>query len=288
MIRSKSGFENKEKEIMKKTVCVLAAVAAAGALGGNMEIVAHRGDDKAKYPENTLASLAAAWKNGATYVETDFIVTNSGSVVVCHSQAELKSVWGSDKKLSRLTEEDISKITLKDSPKWSKDFGSERLPTLDEVFDIFPKDKGMVFEIKGQCNQRMVDVMEAARARNGIKKEQIIVHAFDADAIRIFNKLNPGYKTVWIFKLEDGEKRISAEDAIAKCKEIGARGVNVKISKLTEDYVRKLKAAGLYVIVWFVSDEDAIRRMESWGVDAVICFNAVEMIHKLKKDRPLK
>lgn len=98
-----------------------------------MKIFAHRGS-AGTHPENTLAAFRAAAALPIDGVELDVHLTKDGEVVVIH-----------DEKINRTTNgkgyvKDMTLEELKqyDAGSWfSEEWGGERVPTLDEVFEIY-------------------------------------------------------------------------------------------------------------------------------------------------------
>ena len=72
---------------------------------------AHRGESSLA-PENTVESIKLAFELGARMIETDFIMTKSGTIICVHNRKELLSVWGIDKDPADLTDEEIANARL--------------------------------------------------------------------------------------------------------------------------------------------------------------------------------
>ncbi|SVB47092.1 uncharacterized protein METZ01_LOCUS199946, partial [marine metagenome] len=97
----------------------------------NSIIIAHRGMDEV-YPENTITAFDAALKKGMA-IEIDARGTADEHIVVMHDDTVDRTTNGSG---------EVAKMTLSELKDldagswWSSEFKGERIPTLEETFDI--------------------------------------------------------------------------------------------------------------------------------------------------------
>ena len=91
---------------------------------------AHRGlwQDAEGVDENSIEAISRAIAAGATHVESDTHATSDGIAVLFHDD-DLSRVANIPKAISSLSLQQLSEVTLQ--------HGS-RIPTLSEVFDLFP------------------------------------------------------------------------------------------------------------------------------------------------------
>ena len=232
-------------------------------------IIAHRGDNKFA-PENSIEAACIAWKNGLKFVECDIYETPAGMVCI-HGKWELKSLAGCEKEIAQLTEEDLKTLNLANNKKWGGKFQTVRIPTLDQIMATVPADGTLVLEMKSysQAYARKVD---DARKAAGLKKEQILLISFDANAIKDFNSKYKGYKSLWLYsvRFENGKYIPTSDEAVKKCREIGAMGVNIGNSGLIgADYVYEVKKSGMKFYVWTVNSREEFMRLMNFGVDGI-------------------
>lgn len=98
-----------------------------------MRIYAHRGCS-GTYPENTLVALRAAAELPITGVEIDVHLTKDGEIVVIHDEKVNRTTDGK----GYIKDMTLSEVRKLDAGSWfSEQYAGERIPTLDEVFDIF-------------------------------------------------------------------------------------------------------------------------------------------------------
>lgn len=100
---------------------------------------AHRGLHNANIPENSMPAFSAACDSGYG-IELDIQLSSDGRVVVFHDETLLR-MCGVDKKVSDLTYEELSKLTLNNS--------SERIPLLEEVLFLVDGKVPLLIELKG-------------------------------------------------------------------------------------------------------------------------------------------
>ena len=131
---------------MKTGMLLAAAVAVCSATGGELEMrnIAHRGMWDANVPQNTVEAIKLAYDSGATWVETDFHHTKAGQMVCIHAEGELKKYTGCTKKIVDLTPEDVAALNL-----GKADAKKYRIPLLDQVLAVVPKNGVLQAEIKG-------------------------------------------------------------------------------------------------------------------------------------------
>lgn len=95
------------------------------------KIFGHRGAS-GYAPENTLASFQLAADQGADGVELDVQMTKDGEIVVIHDETVDRTTTGSGL-VKDLT---LKQIRTLNASSGSVDYPDEKVPTLDEVFDL--------------------------------------------------------------------------------------------------------------------------------------------------------
>ncbi len=94
-------------------------------------LVAHRGY-AARYPENTLAAVAAALQEGARYVEIDVQFSADRVPVLIHD-AELQRATGHKGRVMDLSAEQLRQISAGEPGRFGDRFTGEHIPTLAEL-----------------------------------------------------------------------------------------------------------------------------------------------------------
>ncbi|XP_040829220.1 glycerophosphodiester phosphodiesterase 1 isoform X2 [Ochotona curzoniae] len=112
--------------------------------------IAHRGGSH-DAPENTLAAIRQAAKNGATGVELDIEFTSDGIPVLMHDNTVDRTTDGSGR-LCDLTFEQIRKLNPAANHRLRNDFPDEKIPTLREaVAECVKNNLTIFFDVKGHA-----------------------------------------------------------------------------------------------------------------------------------------
>ncbi|XP_004587143.2 glycerophosphodiester phosphodiesterase 1 isoform X1 [Ochotona princeps] len=112
--------------------------------------IAHRGGSH-DAPENTLAAIRQAAKNGATGVELDIEFTSDGIPVLMHDNTVDRTTDGSGR-LCDLTFEQVRKLNPAANHRLRNDFPDEKIPTLREaVAECIKNNLTIFFDVKGHA-----------------------------------------------------------------------------------------------------------------------------------------
>ncbi len=221
----------------------------------NVTIIAHRGA-AGKAPENTLASIRQAIKDGADWIEIDVQETVDGEVVVIHDSDFMKlagvnlKVW--DGTLEQLKEIDIGSW-------FDPEFSAERVPTLAEVLEEARGKAQVMIELKyyghdQQLEQRVVDIVEQANMVS-----DVAIMSLKYDGIQKVRTLRPD----WVVGL------LSAK-AIGDTAKLDVNFLAVNMAMATPRFISNAQSAGKQLFVWTVNDQVSMSRMMSLGVDGII------------------
>lgn len=147
-----------------------------------MKIYAHRGSS-GTHPENTLAAFREAARLPITGVEFDVHLTKDGEVVVIHDEKINRTTNGKGyvkgMTLAQLKEFDCGSWF---SEKWK----DERIPTLDEVFDVFEgTEHRLNIELKTDIfpYDSLVDKVIALAEKRGMT-ERIVISSFNHEDVQ--------------------------------------------------------------------------------------------------------
>ncbi|XP_069860132.1 glycerophosphodiester phosphodiesterase 1 isoform X1 [Dipodomys merriami] len=113
--------------------------------------IAHRGGSH-DAPENTLAAIRQAAKNGASGVELDIEFTSDGIPVLMHDNTVDRTTDGSGR-LCDMTFEQVRKLNPAANHRLRNDFPNEKIPTLREaVTECLSHNLTIFFDVKGHAN----------------------------------------------------------------------------------------------------------------------------------------
>ncbi|XP_065115715.1 glycerophosphodiester phosphodiesterase 1 [Paramisgurnus dabryanus] len=119
---------------------------------GGVSVVAHRGGGH-DAPENTIAAIRAASKNGATGVELDLEFTADGVPILMHDDTVERTTNGSGP-LSKLLFSEVRKLDAAAKHRFSDRFRGEKIPTLQEAVQECIKHKLTIyFDVKSHPDE---------------------------------------------------------------------------------------------------------------------------------------
>lgn len=233
--------------------------------------VAHRGLWKeANLPQNTVESIKAAYDAGARVVETDFVLTDAGEIISLHDCNAFASMFAVAKEPRQITPEDRAKIDLGAKAGLPRPY---RIPLLEEVMAVVPKDRVLQSEIKvyGPDYARRFD---AAVKAAGLVETNIIVSAFDNKALADFHRQYPRYVTLW---LGCGVGRtVNVEKILAKAKAGGFTIVcpgcaQAQKAGMTRADADRIRAAGFDFRLFGVNNPTSLVYAASLGASGFTC-----------------
>lgn len=231
-------------------------------------IIAHRGESYLA-PENTMAAINLAWKNGAKAVEIDVRLTADDKIVVIHDATTNRT--GNIKQLiksSSLQELSPVDVGIKKGSQWK----GESIPTLQKVLDTLPQDGKLILEIK--CGVEMVSPLVDLIVESEIPFPQIEIISFNQKVLTEAKKLLPGVKMLWLLDLDYYLPHwilwINKKKLIRKVHESHLDGVNVWVGNaIDREFVDAFKSENLLVYTWTVDDPAMAHWLMEINVDAI-------------------
>lgn len=231
------------------------------------EMIAHRGASW-DAPENTLASIELAWKQGADGAEFDVVLSRDGKIVLSHDH-DLKRIAKFDKKVVDLDLAELEKI---DVGSWKdSQFRNERMPTLAQVLAMVPEGRQVFIEVK--CGPEIVPELKRVLTESKLQSNQTCIISFSKEVVAAAKEALPDRPGYWIHGLtsRDSPKAIPTEKLIQIAKEIKADGLDLSAQPdiVTEEMVKQIRDAGLKLYVWTVNDISVALKMKEIGVDGI-------------------
>ena len=252
--------------------CTLAVVLMEGcSMPVDTLIVGHRGAS-ADAPENTLGAFRLAFAQGADWVEGDVRLTKDGEVVCIHDDTTERVTGGQH--LFVIEDTGYESLAMLDVGSWkSPEYAHERIPTLKDVIDILPSDKGLLVELKG--GRALGEAAARVVRRCTCDKNQVIFISFDAEALRACKTIAPEFE-VWLVSgfSNTGSKAEwspTASELILEAISVGASGIDVHAHKdvVNKAFVSEVLASGLSMNVWTVDDPVYAQQLAVMGVASI-------------------
>ncbi len=228
-------------------------------------VLGHRGYMSA-YPENSLLAFRKAIEAGADGIELDVWLTKDGKVIVMHDES-IDRTSNMNGRQKDMTLEDLKKA----------DIGmGEKIPTLEEVFEVLPRDALVNIELKDPDTAR-----EVAKIVAGNNPERVMISSFIIEALREYRK-HDGDTVMGL--LIDREEVVPL---IPKLKaELGLWSINVPMEAIpiigfekTVQAIGWARSLGLRVVLWTENDvlfykDDNLAKLK--GLFEVVIANDVE------------
>lgn len=251
-------------------------------------IVAHRGASS-DAPENTLAAFQLGWEQAADAIEGDFFLTADQAIVALHDRTT-KRTGGQDWDVRTKT---LAELQTLDVGRWKAEkYAGQVIPTLAQVCQIVPAEKQLFLEIKD--SPRLVPVLQQQLVSDpllvGLKPQQIVIIAFDADVIAACKQQLPQYKAHWLtgFKKDpnSGIVQPTVEQVLATLQRIGADGLDCQASDhIDQEFVDRIRAGGFEFHVWTVDNPQVAARFANLGVDSITTNRPAVIREYLEQER---
>ncbi len=249
-------------------LCAACAPAATRAPAGGTAFVGHRGASH-DAPENTMSSFRLAWSRGVKAIELDIHLTKDGELVVSHD-ANTKRTTGVDRVIEEST---LAELRTLDAGKWKgAQWTGERLPTLAEVLATIPEDGRCFIEVKKGAE--VIPTLAKVIRESGKRPEQLAIISFQLDAVAEAKRELPQIEALYLASVKrdtaSGAWTPTIDTLIAQAKEAKVDGLDLSFNApLDAATVRKVRAAGLGLVVWTIDDPEVARRMVELGVDGI-------------------
>lgn len=224
-------------------------------------LIGHRGA-KESAPENTLASIREAARQGAAWIELDAMLSRDGVPVIIHDDTLERTTSGS----GPVPGLDLAELRRLDAGSWfDARFAGEPVPTLEEALDL-ARSLGLRLnlEIKPYPGQQE----QTARASLALLERlwpadrPLLVSSFEVPCLEVARDRAPGIPRGYLIWEEPA-------DWLAIADRVGAATLNVNHEFQTPQTVAAYKATGRPVLAYTVNDAERARTMFGWGVDTL-------------------
>lgn len=249
---------------------VMAALFTATSLSSAAPlIIGHRGASAAA-PENTVASIKEAWKEGADGTEVDIYLTKDGKLVTIHDKTT-KRTTGEDLDVQKSTLEELTKLdagSWKDA-KWK----GERIATLADSLAAVPAGKIIYIEMKG--GTEVLPELRKVVDASGKAKSEIYLIDFKLENLLAAKPLFPDLKKLWIVgaktdKVTKEKTYPDVKELAAQAKEAGMDGLDLNEDfPMDEAATAAVKQHGLELAVWTVDEPAMAAKWVKAGASAV-------------------
>jgi glycerophosphoryl diester phosphodiesterase len=226
-------------------------------------IFAHRGAS-AYAPENTIAAFELAIRQGCDGIELDVMLTQDRQAVVTHDH-NLQRITGFHGHVSELTLANIQKMDA--GSFFDAEYTNERIPSLDEVFQIIGSRAFINVELKNY--HALTDSLPEVVARLVLKYKlhsNLLFSSFNPIALRKIKKLLPQIPTALLAL--PGKDGWWARNWIGKLL-TRYNALHPELQDATPGLVNKQHNTGKRIHVYTVNNPLDMERLYDIGVDGI-------------------
>lgn len=232
-------------------------------------IVAHRGASY-KAPENTIPAFKIAFEEQTDFIEGDFWLTADNEIVCIHD-SNTRRVGNRNIRVSISTLDELRKIDV--GIRNGEQFSGTKIPTLQEVLEIIPEQKGLHLEIKDNRENFLIRLKEILNGNN-IHTNRIRIISFHRNIIKASKKYFPEIKAYlifgWYFSKGNYFKSLSKKLIMKKLSTVNCDGVVLFAdSYIDGEFLNKLKEENFDVCTYNVENESKAQKLVSYGVDSI-------------------
>ncbi|MGI9386729.1 MAG: glycerophosphodiester phosphodiesterase [Methyloligellaceae bacterium] len=230
-------------------------------------VIGHRGA-AGSAPENTLAAIKEALKQGVDAIEVDLHQSADGVVVAIHDDTVDRTTDGKGK-VADLTIEQLKEL---DAGGWfDAKFAGEQIPTLEEVLRAVPDKTVLILEVKEGSEtypgieRRIIDGVRQAERTN------VILKSFSIEVLKTFERIAPDYVRLYVFNAHIPFLNLIVDDWLrfGNAFDQNVSWLQKHSSFITDGFVRRAQERKIQVVAWNVHDPAMMREMIDLRVDAI-------------------
>ena len=249
------------------------AGAASASAPPDVAVIGHRGS-AAMAPENTLASIRLALRQGADFVENDIMRTKDGKLVVTHDLSlqrttDVEQVFP-DRTSYQVADYTLAEIKRLDAGSWfGSQFAGQRILTLREWVEAVGSGNGMLLEAKDPWAFPGIEIDIDKELRSiptfvqALRKGNVIMQAGDEPWLRAYHQLAPDVPVALLYYTRPTDEQLVSASTWLDA-------VNPALGNIDQAIVDRTHQLGLKTYVWTVNFGGDMNRGIEWGVDGII------------------
>lgn len=237
-------------------------------------VIAHRGASL-EAPENTLAAFAQALEIGADGVELDLWQSKDHHLMVIHDNW-LERLCGLNSSVEQLSLRELKHLDV--GKHFSQKFLGERIPVLEEVFELLQGKVLINVEIKGLrirgngLEERLVHLIRRKKMT-----DQVVLSSFNVLALRRVHKIAPEIRRgLLLYERQFLHSKLGDWTRFLK-----PYSLHLSWGLLEEYPLALLHERGVQSWIWTINEEQEMKRLVEQGVDAIITDNPRKLIQLL-------
>ncbi len=245
-----------------------------------MLVIAHRGFS-GKYPENTMLAFRKAVEAGADGIENDVQLTKDLVPVIMHDEAVDRTTDGKGF-LRTFTYDELRRLNDSYPARFGQQFAPQTVPTLDEYLRWMAEEAVHIvtnIELKNSVYYYTgMEEMVLRMIQNYELEDRIILSSFNNASMALVKRLDPKIRCGFLYP-------VAMDNPGAYCRRMGVDYYHPDYTSLTAEQVWNCTQNGIGVNPWTVNDAESIRKLKSWGVNAVI-GNYPDVAKEVRDEEP--
>jgi len=236
--------------------------------------VAHRGSSGIA-PENTVAAVAYAVQQRASFVEVDVQRSADGELVIIHDTTlerttNVEEVFP-DRAPWNVGDFTLAEIRQLDAGSWfSPDFAGEPVPTLREVVEALGPRTGFLLELKSPDLYPGIEaqIYEELSSIPGylprsLRTDRLVVQSFDIDSMRTYHDIAPEVPIGLLYGSRPSDDELVDASTWAE-------QVNPSYRVTDQELVDRIHELGMTISVYTIDTGQLMREYINLGVDGII------------------
>ncbi|WP_298322092.1 glycerophosphodiester phosphodiesterase family protein [Haloactinopolyspora sp.] len=236
--------------------------------------VAHRGSSGIA-PENTVAAVAYAVQQRASFVEVDVQRSADGELVIIHDTTlerttNVEEVFP-DRAPWNVGDFTLAEIRQLDAGSWfSPDFAGEPVPTLREVVEALGPRTGFLLELKSpdlypgieaQIHEELSSI--PGYLPRSLRTDRLVVQSFDIDSMRTYHDIAPEVPIGLLYGSRPSDDELVDASTWAE-------QVNPSYRVTDQELVDRIHELGMTISVYTIDTGQLMREYINLGVDGII------------------
>ncbi|KZE70455.1 glycerophosphodiester phosphodiesterase [Paenibacillus elgii] len=224
-------------------------------------VIGHRGA-AGEAPENTLASFELALRQGADAIELDVHLSADGEVIVCHDHTVGRTTDGT----GAIAELTVAELMRLDAGRWFDErFTGERLPLLEEVFQLVPSEIMINVEVKCSYTPRLAERLAELLAQYN-RLDSVVVSSFNHKVLKQLQEAIPNLRAGLLYVANF----VSHRQMAAAAEGLNVYSIHPQHHTIDAGDAAEATGYGLRVYPWTVNEPQDLRRIIDAGVSGII------------------
>lgn len=245
--------------------------------------IAHRGAS-AYAPEHTIAAYKLGQQLKGDYIEIDLQMTKDGHLVAMHDETVNRTTNGMGL-VKEHTLEELKQLNAgstynkKYSNLAKKEYENAKVPTLEEVIEVFGHDANYYIETKSPdeysgMEEKLLEIINHYEIQ-----DKVIIQSFSEESLQ---KLHSLHVNIPLVQLLSYKKAVQLTESEIEKYSTYCIGLGMNYKYIDAAYVKKIKKHVLEVHPFTVDNEADMKKLILWGVDGIFT-NYPDRLHSLLK-----